>query len=34
MIDWLTGDAINGLGTTIGFFTFLIIGRLVRRWKS
>ncbi len=33
MIDWLSGDAVNGLGTTIGFFLALIVGRYLRKWK-
>ncbi len=34
MFNFLTGDALNGLGTTVGFFVFLIIGRYIRKWKS
>jgi len=30
MLEWLMGDPLVGVLTTIGFFTFLIIGR---RWK-
>ncbi len=34
MMEWLSGDALNGLGTTIGFFLALIVGRYLRRWRS
>jgi len=27
---WLAGDPVNGIGTVVGFFTFLIIGRAVK----
>jgi hypothetical protein len=30
MIEWLAGDPLVGILTTIGFFTFLIIGRAVK----
>lgn len=30
MLEWLSGDPLVGILTTIGFFTFLIIGRQVR----
>jgi hypothetical protein len=28
--EWLAGDPLVGILTTIGFFSFLIIGRLVK----
>jgi len=28
---WLAGDPVNGMGTAVGFLTFLLIGRAVRR---
>lgn len=31
MLEWLSGDPLCGIGTTVGFFTFLILGRYVRR---
>ena len=31
MFEWLSGDPLCGIGTTVGFFTFLILGRYVRR---
>ena len=39
MLDWLSGDPLSGLGTTLGFFTFAIIGRwlrkrMVEKWRS
>jgi hypothetical protein len=27
MLEWLLGDPLVGVLTTVGFFTFLIIGR-------
>lgn len=30
MLEWLTGDPLVGMLTTIGFFTFLIIGRKIK----
>jgi hypothetical protein len=30
MFEWLAGDPLVGILTTIGFFTFLIIGRAVK----
>jgi hypothetical protein len=30
MIEWLAGDPLVGILTTIGFFTFLIVGRAVK----
>ncbi len=27
MFEWLTGDALSGIYTTVGFFTFLLVGR-------
>ena len=27
MLEWLTGDSLTGILTTLGFFVFLIIGR-------
>ncbi len=29
--EWLSGDPLCGIGTTIGFFIFLILGRYVRK---
>ncbi|MFQ6119380.1 MAG: hypothetical protein ACE5KE_05785 [Methanosarcinales archaeon] len=31
---WLEGDPLSGIGTTIGFFVFLIIGRYLRIIKE
>ncbi len=31
MLEWLSGDPLSGIGTTVGFFIFLIIGRYVRK---
>lgn len=33
MFEWLQGDPVNGMLMTIGFFTFLIIGRQLRLWQ-
>ena len=33
MLEWLTGDPLVGMLTTIGFFTFLIIGRKVKLYR-
>lgn len=33
MLEWLEGDPLAGIGTTIGFFVFLIIGHYVRLWR-
>jgi hypothetical protein len=35
MLEWLTGDPLVGILTTVGFFVFLIIGRnlKLRRMK-
>jgi hypothetical protein len=30
MFEWIAGDPLVGILTTIGFFTFLIIGRAVK----
>jgi hypothetical protein len=30
MFEWLSGDPLTGILTTIGFFVFLIIGRNLR----
>jgi hypothetical protein len=27
MLEWLSGDPLTGILTTIGFFVFLLIGR-------
>ena len=34
MIEWLRGDPLNGIVTTIGFFISLIIGRYLRLWRE
>lgn len=36
MIEWLSGDPLVGILTTISFFVFLIIGRAfrLRRMKN
>ncbi len=34
MIKWLTGDPLNGIAITIGFFISLIIGRYMRIWRE
>jgi cobalt/nickel transport system permease protein len=33
MFEWLQGDPVNGMLMTIGFFTFLIIGRKLKLWQ-
>lgn len=33
MLEWLLGDPLVGILTTIGFFVFLIIGRKLRLRK-
>jgi hypothetical protein len=33
MLEWLAGDPLVGILTTIGFFTFLIIGRKYKLYK-
>jgi len=33
MLEWLYGDPLVGIFTTIGFFTFLIIGRKYKLYK-
>jgi hypothetical protein len=33
MLEWLSGDPLTGILTTIGFFVFLIIGRYVKLRK-
>ena len=30
MLEWLSGDPLTGILTTIGFFVFLIIGRSLK----
>jgi hypothetical protein len=30
MFEWLSGDPLTGILTTVGFFVFLIIGRNLR----
>jgi hypothetical protein len=30
MLEWLSGDPLTGILTTIGFFVFLIIGRKLK----
>jgi len=34
MLEWLAGDPLCGIGTTVGFFIFLIIGYHVRSWMK
>ncbi|GBE55037.1 hypothetical protein BMS3Bbin15_01201 [archaeon BMS3Bbin15] len=35
MLEWIfSGDSLNGIGTTIGFFIFLIIGHYIRIMKE
>jgi hypothetical protein len=36
MLEWLAGDPLSGILTTIGFFVFLIIGRkiVLKRMKQ
>jgi len=34
MLEWLSGDPLNGIGTTVGFFVFLIIGHYLRLRKG
>jgi hypothetical protein len=33
MLEWLAGDPLVGILITIGFFTFLIIGRSLKLRK-
>jgi hypothetical protein len=33
MFEWLAGDPLTGILTTIGFFVFLIIGRELKLWQ-
>ena len=33
MLEWLGGDPLVGIFTTIGFFTFLIIGRKYKLYR-
>jgi hypothetical protein len=33
MLEWLSGDPLVGIFTTIGFFTFLIIGRYYKLYR-
>ncbi len=33
MFEWLQGDPVNGMLMTVGFFTFLILGRQIRLWQ-
>ena len=33
MLEWLEGDPLAGIGTTIGFFVFLIIGHYICEWR-
>jgi hypothetical protein len=33
MLEWLSGDPLVGIFTTIGFFAFLIIGRKYKLYK-
>ncbi len=33
MLEWLSGDPLVGILITIGFFTFLIIGRSMKLRK-
>ena len=33
MLEWLSGDPLVGILTTIGFFTFLIIGRQYKLYR-
>jgi len=33
MFEWLAGDPLCGIGTTLGFFIFLIIGHHIRLLK-
>ena len=34
MLEWLAGDPLVGILTTIGFFSFLIIGRQYKLYKT
>jgi hypothetical protein len=33
MLEWLSGDPLVGIFTTIGFFTLLIIGRKFKLYR-
>ncbi len=33
MFEWLQGDPVNGMLMTVGFFTFLIVGRQLKLWQ-
>jgi hypothetical protein len=34
MLEWLSGDPLVGILTTIGFFSFLIIGRQYKLYRN
>lgn len=34
MLEWMTGDPLSGIGTTVGFFLFAIIGYQVRKMRK
>jgi len=34
MLEWLSGDPLCGVGTTVGFFVFLIIDHYLRLRKG
>jgi hypothetical protein len=34
MIEWLSGDPLNGIAITLAFFISLIIGRYLRLLKE
>lgn len=34
MLEWMTGDPLSGIGTTVGFFLFAIIGYQVRKMRE
>jgi len=31
---WFTGDVVNGVGTTVGFFLAAIVGRAIKEMRK
>ena len=34
VLEWLSGDPLSGIGTTVGFFLFAIIGYEIRKLRK
>lgn len=34
MLEWMSGDPLSGIGTTVGFFLFAIIGYQIRKLRN